>query len=768
MIVRFLRWLVLLPAQLVLGLLLVFTDLARLLRLGTTRHSDPTDAPANSALCSIVVLNHDGSALLQESLPALQRAVSYTGQPHEVILVDNGSSDDSVSWVRSRLPGIRILELDSNLGFGEGNNRGVGLAQHGIVVLLNNDMIVGEDFLPPLLEPFSDEQVFAVSSQICFPPEKRREETGNTQARMRRGFLHLAHEPLRKSHETRKALPVFWAGGGSSAFRRSRFLELGGFSGIFSPAYLEDTDLSYRAWRRGWTSLLAAGSRVLHRHRSTSSRLFTPDFLKRLVGERKLWYQWKNFQLRTLLPHLLLYPWHLGKELTPGEYLRTFSRLPEVLKLRWREPRRRQSDRALIDLCRRPLTYVHGRPGRATPSETSPDRLKILVVSAYLPVLGRHGGAGRVFQFLSRASRRHQIHLLSFVESDDETESVHQLRRHCASLELVPRRDFESVSLYPYEPFEEFNCPDFRRRFEAILEEREFDLIHYEWPQMVQYDDLVPLWVPRLLTEMEVNYAAHYSRYRLTSSPFSRIKLHYDTLQTLYREVEMCRRMDRVICVTTVDRSYLEGYLPRPRLRVLPTGVDTSYFVPGNGKVEANSILYVGAFRHDPNVDAMQFFVNQVLPLLLEERRETHLYIVGSSPTPEIRAMDDHPAVTVTGFVPDLREYYARTQVVVVPVRTGVGIRGKVLEAWACGKAVVGTSLAFQGIDAVHGQNALVAETPEEFAMWIAALMRNPEFTARLAESGRRTVTKHYDWEILAGNLVNLYEETARFDKSVN
>ena len=130
--------------------------------------------------------------------------------------------------------------------------------------------------------------------------------------------------------------------------------------------------------------------------------------------------------------------------------------------------------------------------------------------------------------------------------------------------------------------------------------------------------------------------------------------------------------------------------------------------------------------------------------------------------------MDDHPAITVTGFVPDLREYYARAQVVVVPVRTGVGIRGKVLEAWACGKAVVGTPLAFQGIRAIHGQNALVAETPEDFAMWTAALMRNPEFTAQLADSGRRTVKKHYDWEILAGDLVDLYEETARFKKGAN
>ena len=115
---------------------------------------------------------------------------------------------------------------------------------------------------------------------------------------------------------------------------------------------------------------------------------------------------------------------------------------------------------------------------------------------------------------------------------------------------------------------------------EKVLEEEEFDLVHYEWPQMVQYDDLVPFWVPKILTEMEVNYAAHYSRVRLASDFFSRLKRHYDTLQTLFREVGLCRRMDQVVCVTSVDRTYLEGFMPGARLKVLPTGVDTSYFIP--------------------------------------------------------------------------------------------------------------------------------------------------------------------------------------------
>lgn len=753
---RIFLWILLLPLQVALILVFLSCDLVHALLSRLRAGLRPAD-PVAGRDCTVVVLNWNGRPLLEECLPALVRAVERSDGDHQILVVDNGSSDDSVPWLRGRFPRVDVLALPENLGFVEGNNRGVEAARNPIVVLLNNDMIVSEGFLDPLLDPFDDPEVFAVSSQIDFPEGRRREETGATRGNFRLGFLHLAHGPIRNHHYTRKRVPVLWAGGGSSAFRRDRFLELGGFSRIFSPCYFEDTDLSYRAWRRGWKVLLAADSRVLHKHRSSTSVRFSEAELARVIEERRLWYLWKNFQFRTLLPHLLLFPLNLTKWAPPGAYFRALRRLPQVLAARLGEPRRRHRDRQILGWASHPLPFLRAEQPPRRPSS----RLRILVVSAYLPHLGTHGGAGRVFQLLKRVAAKHDVTVLAFVEDDRDESFADQARAVCRRVETVRRRSFEPLSPFPYEPFEEFNVAAFRERLEELLCEEDYDVAHFEWTQMALYSDLFDS-IPRLMTEIEVNYAAHQTMVRVEDRLFRKIRLHYNALQTLYREVEMCRRVDRVICVTEEDRSYLEGYVPATKLEVVNTGVDTTYFHFDPEGGDPDALVFVGAFRHSPNLDAMRFFHSRIFPRILAEKPTTQLYVVGSSPPPEIEALGEHPNITVTGFVEDIRDYYRLARVVVVPLRTGVGIRGKILEGWAAGRAMVATSLACQGIRAAHGENIMIADDPEEFALWTLALLRNPDVCRRLASRGRETAERHFEWDLLGDRMARLYERAVR------
>jgi GT2 family glycosyltransferase len=247
-----------------------------------------------STITTIIIVNWDGKHLLEECLPALIGAVKYDGRPHEILIVDNGSTDGSIDFVRQNFPCVRILSLDRNYGFSEGNNRGIAEVRTDIVVLLNNDMIVDRGFLGPLLDGFSDPSIFAVTSQIFFhDATRRREETGKTRARFEDGFFYLWHDDLQPSEQS-ETIPVFWAGGGSCAIDRKKYLELGGFDSLYHPFYLEDTDLSYQAWKRGWKCLLAPASRVIHKHRSTSKTRFGEEFVENTVRKNQYLFLWKN------------------------------------------------------------------------------------------------------------------------------------------------------------------------------------------------------------------------------------------------------------------------------------------------------------------------------------------------------------------------------------------------------------------------------------------------------------------------------------------
>ncbi|HEY1866513.1 MAG TPA: glycosyltransferase family 2 protein, partial [Candidatus Acidoferrales bacterium] len=240
---KFSRFLLALPAligaafaTLLASLAIAAADLLWLI-LGRKRRTADT-LPSVTAV-SLVIPNWNGRDLLERFLPSWLAAVeNHPGS--EVLIVDNGSTDGSAEWLRANYPQVKLLPLPENLGFGGGSNAGFHAAKNAIVVLLNSDMRVEPDFLAPLLSGFTDDKVFAVSCQIFFSdPTRLREETGLTQGWWEDGALRVRH---RIDNGISDLYPCFYGGGGSCAFDRDKFLELGGFDPLLAPFYLEDTD----------------------------------------------------------------------------------------------------------------------------------------------------------------------------------------------------------------------------------------------------------------------------------------------------------------------------------------------------------------------------------------------------------------------------------------------------------------------------------------------------------------------------------------------
>ncbi|ACX51662.1 glycosyl transferase group 1 [Ammonifex degensii KC4] len=222
-------------------------------------------------------------------------------------------------------------------------------------------------------------------------------------------------------------------------------------------------------------------------------------------------------------------------------------------------------------------------------------------------------------------------------------------------------------------------------------------------------------------------------------------------------EKRVARLVDLVLLVSPVDAAELARMTPRARIAVLPNGVDLDYFrpLPDPGKPV---LIFWGHLRYPPNADGIVWFCREIFPKVREVLPDAELLVAGKAPPPEVVALGNLPGVKVVGYVPDLRPYLAQASLVVVPLRFGTGIRNKVLEALAAGRAIVSTPLGCEGLEVRPGVHLEVADDPQSFADAVINLLRSPTRRAYLAANGRKLVEQLYNWGTIGRKLRALIE----------
>ena len=718
---------------------------------------------------TIAILNWNGRQLMEECLPSVIEAVEQEGGDHEILVIDNGSSDDSIAFLNQRYPQVRVVCLNKNYGFVEGYNRGIREARKDILVFLNNDMAVKKGFLRPLLDGFQAADVFAVSAQIHFwDPNRRREETGKTRTHWHKGFLAYRHDPPTEQDLGNRYVPAFWLGGGSAAVDRRKFLELGGFEPLLSPFYMEDVDLSYKAWKRGWRVLFCPESEVIHKHRSSSGRL-DRGYVERVIGRNRLLFIWENITQPSLflehLIYLLLLPlrksWEPGYADTIKIIWSAFLRLPQAL---WKRNRfrlhARLRDSEIFRIANATFAY---KEKYVPPAIPDPRRLKILIVSPYFPAT-RSGGGVRMNKMIHGLSQQHEVSLLSFWDEETDLEYFEEMERVCKRFKAIRRRPVPPRSYIPVLPPAleiEFGDPEFHQALEEMLEE-DYSIVQAEYlltalqiPQSKRY--------ARVITHHEVHNAATRTRIDIEKSALKKTVLQFQWARWLNAEISLCEQFDQVVALTPEDAWDLYRFAPRLPLNVIQTGIDLDYFHPHPAsQEEPDSLIFVGNFRHPPNVDSAFFLVNEVLPLVRQEIPGVKLYLVGANPPYAVQKLARPGEVVVTGWVDDMRPYIQRACVYVFPIRIGVGLRNKILEAWAMGKPTITTRLGSAGLKAAHQENIWLAESANDFAEGICALLKNPLLREKLGSSARTYVEERHAWQTVTDKYIDVYWKALR------
>ena len=266
---------------------------------------------------SIIIVTYNGKELLEKYLPSVVDACKrYSLDKTELIIVDNASSDGTIDYLRLHFPFIKLIQQPANKGFSNSVNLGVSCAQSEIVVLLNDDIRLSEDFLLFLPQHFEDKSVFAVRPGIKLNAEDRVCDLKNLN--IGGAFKFGIFDVPRKAEG--KTNLAFFVGGGGGAFDKEKFTKLGGFDEIFYPFYYEDVDLCYRAWKRKWKIIYEPRSLLYHQSGATISKFYNPFFINIVAQRNRYLLVWKNVtDQRLLFQHFIFIPINFVISLLRGQ-----------------------------------------------------------------------------------------------------------------------------------------------------------------------------------------------------------------------------------------------------------------------------------------------------------------------------------------------------------------------------------------------------------------------------------------------------------------
>jgi polysaccharide biosynthesis protein PslH len=396
--------------------------------------------------------------------------------------------------------------------------------------------------------------------------------------------------------------------------------------------------------------------------------------------------------------------------------------------------------------------------------------MQILFVATNLPVPPNNGQAIRSLSIIQAlASSGHELSFLSFANTS-RPRDLHPLPSLCRSIDLL-ERELKSLTEQTdyFQPLkcllglksysvERFRSTAMQARIQKKLNEEKFDLILSDG--LYALSNIPVSSVPIILNCHNVEHIIMKRYAKLERNP---LKKYYATIESyLMRKAERdgCQRVTRAMVCSQIDFEILQRLRPDLPTHVVPNVVDTHSIQPVEKECLAGKepvLLFHGVMDWYPNRDAVEFFVQAILPRVRAKCPDVRLIVAGRNPPSQfVEKFRSDPKIEFTGTVPDMRPYLATATVVIVPLRVGGGTRIKILEACAAGKPIVSTSLGAEGLGLEPGKEIILADDPGEFALSVVDLLRNPARSEAMAKSARTAVLERYNHVTLKERLDSL------------
>ncbi len=384
--------------------------------------------------------------------------------------------------------------------------------------------------------------------------------------------------------------------------------------------------------------------------------------------------------------------------------------------------------------------------------------MKLFFLLPRVPYPTEKGDKLRAFNHLKQLSKNHEIILCALNDTVLHEDAVKVLSKYAKEVHIIPISKvtilFNLVkTIFTDKPLQVgyFYNRSTSKTIHRLIEKTKPDHIFCQLIRVAEYVKDVP--IPKTLDYQDV-FSKGMER-RLVSSPFYLrpfLKMEYSRL--LRYEHDVFGIFNNKIIISVPDRDFIP-HPEREKIVVVPNGVDTDFFKPQEREKEYD-LVFTGNMGYPPNINAAEYLVQRILPLVMQKKPDISLLIAGASPHLRISSLGSSN-VTVSGWVPDMRDCYAMARIFIAPMQIGTGLQNKLLEAMSMQIPCITSPLANQALQAKENEEILVASDPEQYARHILTLLEDPVRSKEIARIGYEYVHRNYSWE----------KETAKIDRLI-
>jgi sugar transferase (PEP-CTERM/EpsH1 system associated) len=380
--------------------------------------------------------------------------------------------------------------------------------------------------------------------------------------------------------------------------------------------------------------------------------------------------------------------------------------------------------------------------------------MNILFLSQRVPYPPNKGDKLRSFNEIKYLSRKHQVSLVCLSDNHEDCQYQTELSRYCSSVDIVYHHPLLSkinsiAKLFSSNPLTigHFYSSKLKEIVARKLQDESFDLIFVYCSSMAQYVEMV-FDITRVIDFVDVD-SEKWAQYAHYASFPMRLVYRMESRRLRSYEAMIAKTFQHGFLVSAKETEDFQRLVcTSSKLTPILNGVDTKLFKPSEEPYCPHNLVFTGAMDYFANVEAVLYFAREILPLIQESIPEVMLYVVGSNPTNELKALSKtHPNIIVTGYVDRVQPYVVQSAVFVAPMRIARGVQNKILEAMAMGVPVVTTSLGFEGISATPEKDIFVEDEPEHFAAVVVRLMNDPELRSMVSRNARIVMETLYHWD---------------------